>query len=171
MQGGSACGEGPSRMNTRGFSMIEVVMVMAVIAILALIAVPSFLDRNVRLQVQEGMQLAEIAEKAVGVSYLKEGELPASNEAAKLPPKEKIVSNYVSEVSVDAGAVTITFGNNVNSAVAGKRLTRRPAIVKDTPTIPVSWLCNNAPVPKEMTVMGENRTDIPNKWLPVECRS
>ena len=158
-------------MNTRGFSMIEVVMVMAVIAILALIAVPSFLDRNVRLQVQEGMLLAEIAEKAVGDFYLKAGELAANNEAVKLPPKQKIVSNYVSEVSVDAGAVTITFGNNVNSAVAGKRLTRRPAIGKDEPTIPVSWLCNNAAVPNEMKVMGENRTNIPNKWLPAQCRS
>ena len=82
--------------------------------------------------------LGDIAEKRVASSYLEKGELPANNEDAKLPPKQKIVSNYVAEVNVDAGAVTITFGNNVNSAVAGKRLTRRPAIVKDTPMTPVS---------------------------------
>ena len=151
--------------------MIELVMVMAVVAILALIAVPTFLDRNVRLQVQEGMALANLARSAVNGFYGLHGELPNSNDDAGVPPKEKIVSNLVSEVSIDAGAVTITFGNNVNSAVAGKRLTLRPAIVKDAPTVPIAWLCNNKPVPNGMSAMGTNRTDIPGKWLPIECRS
>ena len=158
-------------MTGRGFSMIELVMVMAVVAILALIAVPTFLDRNVRLQVQEGMALANLARNAVNGFYGLHGELPNSNDDAGVPPKEKIVSNLVSEVSIDAGAVTITFGNNVNSAVAGKRLTLRPAIVKDAPTVPIAWLCNNKPVPNGMSAMGTNRTDIPGKWLPIECRS
>ena len=77
---------------------------------------------------------------------------------------------FRSEVGIDAGAVTIVFGNNVNSSVAGKRLTMRPAIVKDAPTVPIAWLCNKAAVPNGMTAMGINRTDIPGKWLPIECR-
>ncbi len=151
--------------------MIELVMVMAVVAILALIAVPTFLDRNVRLQVQDGMALAKLAHSAVNGFYGMNNELPNNNDEAGVPPKEKIVSNLVSEVSIDAGAVTLTFGNNANSAVAGKRLTLRPAIVKDAPTVPIAWLCNNKPVPNGMTAMGINRTDIPGKWLPLECRS
>ncbi len=157
-------------MYARGFSMIELVMVMAVIAILALIAVPTFLDRNVRLQVQEGMSLANLAKSGVAAFYATNKELPNSNEDAGVPAKEKIVSTLVTEVSIDAGAVTITFGNSVNSAIAGKRLTWRPAIVKDTPTTPISWLCNNTPLPSGMTAMGVNRTDIPGKWLPQACR-
>ena len=158
-------------MTTCGFSMIELVMVMAVVAILALIAVPTLLDRNVRLQVQEGIALANLARGGVNTFYGTKNEMPNSNEDAGVPPKEKIISNLVSEVSIDAGAVTITYGNNVNSAVAGKRLTLRPAIVKDAPTVPIAWLCNNKQVPNGMTAMGTNRTDIPGKWLPLDCRS
>ena len=160
-------------MNTRGFSMIELVMVLAVVAILAMMAVPTFIDRNIRLQVEEGLALATLAENGVRSFYVNpknKNEFPANNEDAEIPPKEKIVSNVVSEVNVDAGAVTITFGNNVNSSIAGKHLTRRPAIVKDTPMTPMSWVCNTAAVPKEMTAIGENRTDIPGKWLPIRCR-
>ena len=157
-------------MTSRGFSMIELVTILAIIAILAMMAVPTFIDRNVRLQVQEGMSLANLAKAGVSGFYAVKNEMPLNNEEAGVPPKEKIVSNFVSEVKVDAGAVTITFGNNVNGSVAGKHLTLRPAIVKDAPTVPVAWLCNKAAVPNGMTVMGENRTDIPGKWLPIDCR-
>ena len=157
-------------MMPRGFTLIELVIVMSVIAILALMAVPTFLDRNVRLQVQEGMALATLAKSSVSAFYAAKNELPANNDEALIPPGQKIVGNYVSEVGVEAGAVTVTFGNNVNSSVAGKRLTLRPAIVKDAPTVPIAWLCHSAAVPKGMEVMGTNRTDIPAKWLPLECR-
>ena len=150
--------------------MIELVIVMVGVAILALLAVPTLLDRNVRLQVQEGMALANLAKNGVNAFYGAKNELPSGNEEAAVPPKEKIVSNVVAEVGIDAGAVTIVFGNNVNSSVAGKRLTMRPAIVKDAPTVPIAWLCNKAAVPNGMTAMGTNRTDIPGKWLPIECR-
>jgi type IV pilus assembly protein PilA len=154
-----------------GFSMIELVMVMAVIAILALIAIPTLLDRNVQQQVQEGISLANLARNGVNAFYGAKNEMPNSNEDAGVPPKEKLVSNVVSEISVDGGAVTIKFGNNVNSSIVGKRLTLRPAIVKDAPTVPIAWLCNNTPVPNGMTAMGTNRTDIPLKWLPIACRN
>ena len=157
-------------MPTRGFSMIEMLMVIAVIAILALIALPTFLDRNVRLQVQEAMALAKLPKERVAAFYARKKEMPDNNEDADAPAKEKIVSTLVTGVSIDGGAVTITFGNSVNSAIAGKRLTWRPVFVADTPTS-WDWLCNNQPVPPGMTAMGVNRTDIPAKWLPMECRN
>ena len=89
--------------------MIELVMVMAVIAILALMAAPTFLDRNVRLQVQDGITLAELAKSGVNTFYGAKNELPNNNEEAGVPPKEKLVSNVVSEISIDGGAVTIRF--------------------------------------------------------------
>ena len=67
-------------MMPRGFTLIELVIVMSVIAILALMAVPTFLDRNVRLQVQEGMALANRAKNGVSNFYGAKNELPATNE-------------------------------------------------------------------------------------------
>ena len=160
-------------MTSRGFSMIELVTILAIIAILAMMAVPTFIDRNVRLQVQEGLAMADLAVKGVQSFYVdpkNKNEFPANNEEAGIPPKDKIVSNLVSEVNIEAGAVTVTFGNNVNGSITGKHLTIRPIIVKDEPKVSMDWLCNTAAVPKNMTAVGENRTDVPGKWLPIKCR-
>ena len=75
-------------MAARGFSMIELVMVMAVIAILTLLAAPTFLDRNVQLQVQDGIALANLAKSGVNAFYGTKNELPNNNEEAGVPPKE-----------------------------------------------------------------------------------
>ena len=96
---------------------------------------------------------------------------PASNAAAGLPVPDKIVGNYVSAVTLDNGAIHITFGNRANHAIAGKILTLRPAVVEDAPVVPVAWVCGYAEVPDKMTVHGENRTDVPEGLLPLECRA
>jgi type IV pilus assembly protein PilA len=96
--------------------------------------------------------------------------LPDSNEAAGLPPADKIVSNLVSSVSVKGGAINVTFGNHANSALKGKVLTLRPAVVADAPIVPVAWVCGNSTPPDKMTVKGENRTSIPAAFLPLKCR-
>jgi len=159
-----------SSLPKRGFTIIEMVIVIAVIAILAMMMAPSFFDRTVRVQVQDGMALAAVAKNNVMAYYALKGELPADNSEAGAPPKEKIVGNYVTGVEIINGMVTITFGNNVNASIRGKRLSFRPAIVKDAPTVPIAWLCNNAAVPNGMTASAANQTDIPAKWLPLECR-
>jgi type IV pilus assembly protein PilA len=154
----------------QAFTMIEMVMVIAIIAVLALMMAPQMFDRTIRVQVAEGIKLADLARSGVTAYYATKAEMPASNDAAGVPPKDKIISNYVTGVQITDGAVTITFGNSVNSSIKDKHLTLRPAIVKDTPGVPPTWLCNNAAVPNGMTVMGVNATDIPAKWLPIDCR-
>ncbi len=153
-----------------GFSMLEMVIVLAVISILALMAVPSMFDSTIRQQVQDGAALSNVAKVGVMTAYALTNEMPANNEAAGVPLADKIVGNYITRVEVVDGAVTLTFGNSVNSSIKGKKLTFRPAVVKDSPTVPIAWLCNTAAVPNGMTVFGANRTDIPAKWLPISCR-
>jgi type IV pilus assembly protein PilA len=97
--------------------------------------------------------------------------LPADNEAAGLPAPDKIVSNYVSSVSVQGGAIHIVFGNRASSVLKGKVLSLRPAVVEDARVVPVTWVCGNAAAPDKMTVKGTNKTDLPNLLLPVKCRA
>ena len=153
-----------------GFTLIEVVIVMAIIAILALMTIPMFYAKIPRTQVEESLPLADIAKNAVAAYYQKKKALPADNATADLPEANKLVGNYVTAVTVKDGAVTMTFGNNSNAKITGKRLTWRPAIVIDTPITPVSWVCAGKKVPDKMEAGGVNVTDVPLDTMPVSCR-
>ena len=155
----------------RGFTLIEMMVVVAVVAILALMAFPTYHDKLVRDQVIEALPLADIAKAPVTASWMLLKLFPADNAAAALPPPEKIVSNLVSAVAVEGGAIHITFGNRANGAIRGKVLTLRPAVVEDAPVVPVAWVCGLAPVPGNMTAKGANRTNVPANYLPLKCRT
>jgi type IV pilus assembly protein PilA len=66
--------------------------------------------------------------------------------------------------------VVLTYGNNASKNLDGKKLTIRPAVVKDTPAVPIAWLCAQVSVPAGMEVMGTDVTDIKASWLPIDCR-
>lgn len=155
----------------RGFTLIELMIVISIIGILATMAVPSFQDRVIRTQVSEGLGLAELAKQAVQAHYSKTRRLPSNNEAAGLPPADRIVGTFVSAVSVLDGVVTITFGNQSNRNLANKKIALRPATVPDYPQVPIAWVCGTAGVPNKMRVNGDNSTDLPAHHLPLDCRS
>jgi len=159
-----------SSRHPRGFTLIEMVVVMAVLAILAMIALPSYLDRIVREQVAEALPLADLAKPAIAAAWRAKLPLPADNAAAGLPDANKIVNNVVASVAVQEGAIHITFGNKANKALQGKLLSIRPAVVDDTPLVPVTWLCGPAAAPKQMTAKGADLTNIPATLLPLRCR-
>jgi type IV pilus assembly protein PilA len=155
----------------RGFTLIEMVTVLAIIAVLALMAVPSIQGRLVREQIVTGLVIADVAKAPVGLMWASLQAFPANNADAGLPAAEKIVSNLVSGVRVRDGAIDVTFGNSANGIIKGKTLTLRPAVVDDAPVVPIAWICAAAPVPSQMTPKGEDKTDIPAEYLPVNCRS
>jgi type IV pilus assembly protein PilA len=154
-----------------GFTMIEIAVVLAIVGIMAILAVPSYQERIVRDQIISAVPLADIAKAPIALSWTALQSLPADNTSAGLPPPEKIVNNFISSVTVEAGAIHITFGNSVNGIIKGKILTLRPAVVLDAPVVPVAWVCGNAAAPAQMTVKGENKTDIPVIYLPYNCKA
>jgi type IV pilus assembly protein PilA len=154
-----------------GFSMIEMMIVLAVIAILALIAAPSFQDQIVRDQINNALPLADIAKGPVAAAWAATQAFPADNASAGLPPADKIVNNYINAVAVQDGAIHITFGNRANGLLAGKILTLRAAVVEDAPIVPVTWVCGTAEAPAKMTLKGDNKTNIPASFLPFSCRA
>jgi len=155
----------------RGFTMLELMAVVAVIAILASMSIPSYFDRIVRDQIKSALPLADVAKKPVETSWAGVMTLPANNAAAGLPVADKIVANYVSAVAIADGAIHITFGNRANNAIVGKILSLRPAVIEDSAIVPVAWVCGYAEVPDKMTVHGQNLTNIPEGLLPLQCRA
>ena len=158
-------------MHTRGFTLLEMMVVIGIVAILALMAIPTYQDKFIRDQIAEALPLADIVKPPVALSWAVLQTLPADNAAAGLPVAEKIVNNTISSVSIQGGAINITFGNKANRVILGKVLTLRPAVVEDAPIVPVTWVCGYATAPEKMTVKGENKTNIPPGYLPIRCRS
>lgn len=158
--------------DSRGFTMIEVLVVVAIIGILALMAVPGLQEQIVRNQVAQAFPpLAAVTEPPIAALWATTQTFPADNAAAGLPPAEKIVNNQISSVAIANGVINMTFGNNASGALKGKILSIRPAVVDDAPVVPVTWICGNAAWPPQMAVKGENKTDIPSVFLPVDCRA
>lgn len=159
------------RTANRGFTLIELLIVIGILAILLLLAVPSTQAKIARDQVLEALPLADLAKKPVAAAWAVAQTLPADNTAAGLPAADKIVSNLVSSVQVEAGVVQMTFGNRASGVLKGKVLSLRPAVVEDAPIVPVAWVCGYAKAPEKMTVKGQDKTDIPENYLPRICRS
>jgi type IV pilus assembly protein PilA len=159
-----------AREYNSGFTLIEMMVVIAVISILALLALPSYYFRVVREQIEAITPLTTIAEAPIAAAWAVTKTLPADNAAAGLPAADKIVGNYVSAVLIQNGAINVTFGNHATHALNGKILTIRPAVVNDSPIVPVTWVCGNATAPKNMTLMGTNLTNIAPAYLPLNCK-
>lgn len=153
-----------------GFTAIEMMIVLAVIAILAAMAAPSMSHQIVRQQIEAALPLTDIAKAPIAAQWRTTQSFPADNAEAGLPVAGKIVSNYVSRLDVAQGSITVTFGNHAHSLLKGKHLTLRPAVVVDTPIVPVEWVCAAASAPTPMTVFGNDQTDVPKSMLPRICQ-
>jgi type IV pilus assembly protein PilA len=155
----------------RGLTMIEVLVVVGIVAILALMAVPALQERIIRDQVAAAIPLADVGKPPIAAAWAATQTFPADNATAGLPIPEKIVSNYISSVVVADGAIHMTFGNSASGALKGKILTIRAAVVADAPIVPIAWICGNADWPVAMRINGENETNLPAVFLPVNCRA
>ena len=153
----------------RGFTLIELMVVVALMGILAMTAIPSLQMQYTRKEIQEALPLADIAKKPVIAHWHGAQEWLVDNTAAGLPAADKIVSNLVSSVAVEDGAVHIVFGNQANGFIKGKILTLRPAVVPDANVVPPVWVCGYAAPPDKMTAQGVNRTTVDRKYLPGGC--
>ncbi|HSB23262.1 MAG TPA: pilin [Burkholderiaceae bacterium] len=159
------------RPTASGFTLVELMVAVAVLAILAMLALPSVRAPMIRQQVVDSAALINVAKTAVASRWSALQKLPSDNADAGLPDADKLVGNYVSSVRVEAGAVHVVFGNQANGAIKGHTLSFRPAVVEGAPMVPVAWVCGAAPIPDKMTAKGTDRTDVEAKFLPLNCRA
>jgi type IV pilus assembly protein PilA len=159
----------------KGFTLIELMIVVAIIGILAAIAIPAYQDYTIRAQVSEGMNLAAAAKAAVAETFLNRGVAPASRtEAGMSATASDTNGKYVESVDVADGIITIEYGYEANARINGMTLQLTAYI---TPDQSVAWQCGGAAVPSgASTPMGTagsggslNDPDF-LRYLPAACR-
>src|SRR6186997_616900 len=107
----------------KGFTLIELMIVVAIIGILAAIAIPAYQDYTIRAQVTEGLNLAGAVKAGVAESYAQRGVWPANNTEAGLDATATNISGkYVDGISVTNGVITITYGKQSNNSINGSTL-------------------------------------------------
>ncbi|HGL9725103.1 TPA: pilin, partial [Neisseria gonorrhoeae] len=112
-------------MNTlqKGFTLIELMIVIAIVGILAAVALPAYQDYTARAQVSEAILLAEGQKSAVTEYYLNHGEWPKDNTSAGVASASNIKGKYVQKVEVNNGVVTAEMkSDGVNKEIKGKKL-------------------------------------------------
>lgn len=99
----------------KGFTLIELMIVIAIIGILAAIALPAYQDYTKRARAAEGLSLAGGAKTAVSEFYSSNNQFPSNNAAAGLAAAANINGNSVSQVNVDTGRITVTYNDKVGA--------------------------------------------------------
>ncbi|EMU4444062.1 pilin [Neisseria gonorrhoeae] len=159
-------------MNTlqKGFTLIELMIVIAIVGILAAVALPAYQDYTARAQVSEAILLAEGQKSAVTEYYLNHGKWPKDNGSAGVASASTIKGKYVKEVKVENGVVTAQMASTgVNNEIKGKKLSlwakRQDGSVKWFCGRPVQRADNDA-----VTAAADTAGKIETKHLPSTCR-
>jgi type IV pilus assembly protein PilA len=164
----------------KGFTLIELMIVVAIIGILAAIAIPAYQDYTIRSQATEGMNLAGALKASIAEQYAQTGAWPADLVALGLvdaggnavPPSGK----YVTSVEIEDGTIHITYGGQANQNIATKILSLVPKVSTNDDVI---WLCGYndgtgmdvAPGDPASGPSAASKTDILSKYLPQSCRA
>ena len=160
-----------NQTNSRGFTLLEIMIVIAIVVILATLALPSQTSAITQRKVLESYQLVEPYKDNITRYYkLHSGTLPTNNEAAGLPEPRQILGNYLEKMEVREGVMNLYFGQKMPQKLHGNVLSIRPVFVKDSPDSPLSWICGYNDVPDGMTGAGINLTDMDMMFLPGRCR-
>jgi type IV pilus assembly protein PilA len=153
----------------KGFTLIELMIVVAIIGILAAIAIPAYQNYTIRAQITEGLNLADGWKTAIAEYYANYGTWPSQ---ANLAGTTNSQSKYVSSVTATLGTIQITYGQQVNKKVSGSTLAIAPYTNANNDIV---WVCGTATPPGgsiSSAVGGALGTStVSPQYLPSSCHS
>jgi type IV pilus assembly protein PilA len=157
----------------KGFTLIELMIVVAIIGILAAIAIPAYQNYTIRAQVTEGLTLADGWKTAIGEYYANTGNWPSQS---NLTGTCNSVGKYESSITVSSGSIIITYGGVANSKLTATANNTLYMIPYTNANNDVLWQCGSAAAPSGTGVSiggtgSATSTTVPAQYLPVSCHS
>jgi type IV pilus assembly protein PilA len=154
----------------KGFTLIELMIVVAIIGILAAIAIPAYQNYTIRAQATEGLTLADGWKTAIAEYYANTGNWPAS--IANLTGTCCSVGKYESSIAVSSGSIVIVYGNSANAKLQSSGSNTLVLIPYTNSNSDVLWRCGAATAPSGGTIAGGSvASTVPAQYLPTSCHS
>lgn len=157
-----------------GFTLIELMIVVAIIGILASLAMAAYQTFSVRAQVSEGVNMAAAAKTPVVDAFLQTGQPPAGRpEAGMSAAATDSKGKYVASVNIVDGRVDVTFGNDAHAEIHGRTMSLTPYVSGQNS---ISWRCGSANAPAGAPISGGGVTSthldpsVAVRYLPAACR-
>ena len=135
----------------QGFTLIELMIVVAIIAILAAIAIPAYQDYTIRAQVSDGLSLASGSKTAVSEYYQQRGQFPTTNTLAGVSLSSSIIGNFVTQTDITNGKITVSYGTQAHSKITASTVVLSPIDRGGS----MEWDCTSG---------------IQDRYLPTQCR-